>query len=137
MADPFLDTDVVIRFVTGDNPEKQARAARLFEKVESGNLRVVMPLTVVADAVYVLNSARLYNRPRSEVANALTLWVKSRNVRVSNRRTVLRALELFGTMNLDFGDCVIIASMEKARSDTVYSFDEDFDRIKGITRIEP
>jgi predicted nucleic acid-binding protein len=137
MADPFLDTDVIIRYVTGDDPDKQARAAKLFENVESGKIRLVMPLTVVADAVHVLASPRLYNRPRSEVASALTLWVKSRHIRVPNRRTVLRALELFGRLNLDFGDCVIIASMEQAQSDKVYSFDEDFDRIKGITRVEP
>ena len=34
MATPFIDTDVIIRFLTGDDPQKQAAAITLFEQVE-------------------------------------------------------------------------------------------------------
>ena len=54
MADPFVDTDVLIRLLTGDDLDKQARAATLFEQVEAGTLSVAAPDTVIADAVYVL-----------------------------------------------------------------------------------
>ena len=58
MTQPFIDTDVIIRFLTGDDPEKQAAATRLFEQIEQGFLTVQAPDTVIADAVYVLASPR-------------------------------------------------------------------------------
>ncbi len=38
MADAFVDADVIVRLLTGDDLEKQARAAALFEAVEGGAL---------------------------------------------------------------------------------------------------
>jgi predicted nucleic acid-binding protein len=32
---------------------------------------------------------------------------------------------------------MIIASMEEAGSNTVYSYDRDFDRVLSVTRLEP
>jgi predicted nucleic acid-binding protein len=60
------------------------------------------------------------------------------NFRVRNRRAVLRSLELHGnTTTVDFGDAIIVATMEQSGATTLYSFDHDFDRIPGITRHEP
>ena len=50
MTQPFIDTDVIIRFLTGDDPDKQAAATALFEQVEQGLLTVQAPDTVIADA---------------------------------------------------------------------------------------
>lgn len=68
MSDPFIDTDVIIRLLTQDDPVKQDEAALLFEEVRAGTLKVAAPYTVIADAVYVLSSPRLYNLPRDQVA---------------------------------------------------------------------
>ena len=139
MAYPFIDTDVIIRFLTGDDPVKQQRAARLFEQVEQGNATLVAPDTVIADAVYVLSSPRLYNLPRHEVAALLIPLVRLPGFRVQNRRAVLAALSLYGygATKLDFGDALIVASMSQSGSQTVYSFDTGFDKIPGINRQEP
>lgn len=50
---------------------------------------------------------------------------------------VLRALDLYASTNLDFGDTFIIASMEQQNSQILYSYDNDFDHVKGVTRGEP
>lgn len=63
MSAPFVDADVVVRLVTGDDPGKQAAARRLFDRVEAGDLVVATPVTTIADAVYVLASPRLYALP--------------------------------------------------------------------------
>lgn len=56
---------------------------------------------------------------------------------VQNRKAVLRALELYASNNLDFGDTLIAASMEQEGARILYSYDADFDRLPGITRREP
>lgn len=72
MTYPLLDTDVIVRFVTGDDPLKQAAAATLFQEIADGALTLVAPVTVIADAVFVLSSRRLYHLPRAEGATLLT-----------------------------------------------------------------
>ena len=137
MTDPFIDTDVIIRLLTKDDPEKQAAAAALFEQIEAGQLTVVAPDTVLADAVYVLSSPNLYHLPRSEVRDLLTPLLRLPGFKIRNRRAVLRALEIYASANIDFGDALIVAAMEQANSEVVYSYDTHFDRIPDITRQEP
>ena len=137
MTTPFIDTDVIIRFLTGDDPQKQAAASALFEQVEQGLLTVAAPDTVIADAVYILSSPRLYHLARSAVQELLSALVHLAHFQVQNRPAVLRALELYGSTKLDFGDTLIIASMEQHHSQILYSYDTDFNRFDGITRQEP
>jgi predicted nucleic-acid-binding protein len=137
MTQPFIDTDVIIRFLTGDDQAKQAAASALFERVEQGLLTIAAPDTVITDAVYVLSSPRLYNLARNEVQEFLTTLVNLSHFQIQNRRAVLRALELFGSSKIDFGDTLILASMEQQNSHILYSYDAVFDRFDGITRQEP
>lgn len=137
MSAAFVDTDVLVRLIAGDDPVKQAAAATLFTSVEQGQLTLACPITVIADAVYVLTSRRLYAMERRHVADALGLLVALPHFHVDRRHTVRRALELFSVTRLDFGDTMLIAAMEEAGADTLYSFDRDFDRLTQLTRREP
>jgi len=137
MADPFIDTDVIIRLLSRDDLVKQEAAAVLFEAIKVGKLKVAAPDTVIADAVYVLSSPRLYNLPRSEVSELLSPLVRLPGFKVENRADVLRALELYASTKVDFSDALIVAAMEQVGSQILYSYDTHFDRLQGITRVEP
>src|SRR3712207_3832061 len=138
MSTPYIDTDVIIRLLTGDDPEKQAAARPLFEQVEHGTLTVTAPQTVIADAAYVLRSKRLYNKPKDEVAALLLPLVSLPGFKIANRRAVVTALQLYGTHpHLDFTDALLIALMHHAGPPVVYSYDTDYDTFAGITRQEP
>ncbi|MBM3129464.1 MAG: type II toxin-antitoxin system VapC family toxin [Chloroflexi bacterium] len=132
---PLIDTDVIIRLLTGDDLEKQARARGLFKRIEAGEVIVFAPITTIADCVYVLSSPSLYKLPRAEVVGLLLPILRLRGFRMQDRRAVLKALDLFAATTLDFGDAYLAASMERLRSRTVYSFDRAFDRIKEIQRL--
>jgi predicted nucleic acid-binding protein len=137
VSSPFVDADVIIRSVTGDDPTKQAAARALFDRVEAGELEVATPVTTIADAVYVLASPRLYALPRMEVSAILSTLVRLPNLRLPHKSAVLRALELFGATRLDFGDVLIVASMEQVGSTVVYAYDRGFDRLPALERREP
>lgn len=115
----------------------QAPAKGLFQEVEQGRLTLSAPATVIADAVYVLSSPRLYALPRSEVAALLVPLVRLTRFEVQNKSAVLQALTLYPTTNLDFSDLLIVASMRHAHADSLYSYDKGFDRIPDITRRDP
>lgn len=137
MTRAFVDTDVIIRLLTGDDPVKQQAAARLFEAVEQGEIELLAPDTVVADAVYVLSSPRLYQVARPEVRDLLSALVRLPRFALENKTAVLRALEIYGASRLDFGDALIIASMEVTKMTYLYSFDHDFDSYPNVERCEP
>jgi predicted nucleic acid-binding protein len=137
MNGEFVDTDVVIRLITGDDPVKQAAAESLFAQVETGAITLRAPDTVIADAVFVLSSTRLYALPRPLVRDKIAHLVSLPAFLVHNRRLLLRALDIFATTNLDFGDAMIVATMERRGAGIVYSYDRDFDRMPGIVRREP
>lgn len=137
MSDPFVDTDVLIRLLTGDDVVKQQAARSLFVQVEAGELVLLAPDTVIADAVFVLSSRVTYNLPRAEVRDLLSALLRLPGFRVDNRQTLLLALDLFAASNVDFGDAMIAASMSEAGSERLYSFDRDFDQFFRISRLEP
>ena len=48
-----------------------------------------------------------------------------------------RALNLFIERNADFADAYNVAVMEERGIDEIYSWDADFGRFPGVTRVEP
>ncbi|MDO8673687.1 MAG: PIN domain-containing protein [Dehalococcoidia bacterium] len=137
MSEPFIDTDVIIRLLTGDDPKKQVQARALFKQVEAGKLTLLAPETVIADAVFVLSSPRLYHLPRTEIRDLLSPILRLPNFKIRRRLTIFRALDIYAATNLDFGDAFIVASMEVSGSNLIYSYDRDFDHIPNLTRLEP
>ena len=107
MSHPSIDTSVIVRLLTGDDPGKQARSRELFHQIEQGKLRAAAA-TVIAEAVYVLASPRLYKRTRQDVAALLTALVRLPSLRMQRRRAVLAALQLYAaTPRLDFADALL------------------------------
>ena len=137
MSVSYIDTDVIVRFISGDDPAKVRAATTLLTAVEEGRQTLSCPVTVIADALYVLTSRHLYALDRGLVAAALSALVSLPHFRVAQRRIVLRALDLFGGTRLDFGDAMIVATMERAGVATLYSYDGDFDRFSTIQQREP
>lgn len=134
---PLVDTDVIIRLLTGDDLAKQEAALSLFERVEAGELVLAAPDTVIADAVYVLSSPRLYKVSRQDTAAQLTTLVSLPGFHVQHKRQVLLALSIYSTSGLDYGDAMLVAAMRDAGVQVLYSYDADFDRVPGIIRREP
>jgi predicted nucleic acid-binding protein len=133
----YLDTNVILRYLTRDDP-RQAERARLFLKqVEAGSSSVTTSEAVIAEAVYVLSSRALYNLPRSDIKTHLTNIISLRGLKLPNKRTYLKALDLYAGTNMDFVDALNVAHMKRSGIETIVSFDRDFDGIAGIHRREP
>ncbi|HWU40992.1 MAG TPA: PIN domain-containing protein [Candidatus Acidoferrum sp.] len=48
-----------------------------------------------------------------------------------------RAFDLYVNLNIPFADAYHFTLMADLGLSTIYSFDEDFDRVPGVTRVEP
>ena len=134
---PYVDTDVLIWFLTGDDLKKQKAAAVIFEKVSKRELVLCTPDTVIADTVYVLSSPRLYHLTRPQIRDILTPLVGLSGFKVENKRSVLEPLVLYSATSLDFGDAFLVSRVRQATKKIVYSYDHDFDNLNDVIRIEP
>ncbi len=133
----FLDTNIILRYLTRDDPAKAQRCYALFQQLKRKQIRLVTSESVLAEVVYVLSSSSLYNQPRENVRTLLLPIIGLPGLKISNRRVFLRALELYASTRMDFEDCLSIAHMERLKINTILSYDQDFDRVKGIQRREP
>src|SRR5260370_41684714 len=133
----FLDTNIILRFLTGEDLKKQEAAAALFERIEKKEETVYAPESVICDAVFVLASPRQYNKSREDVRDLLFPLVSLENLKLPNRRTLLRALDIYAAYPIDFSDALLKATMEADNAQIIYSYDTDFDRFSDITCKEP
>ena len=133
----FLDTNVVIRYVTNDDPGMAQRSRDLLKQAELGSLALIVSESVVVEVVQVLSSPKLYNLPRERVAQTVSAILGLRGLKTLGKQTLLRALDLWATASVDFVDALSVAQMERQKIGTIASFDRDFDRFPRITRREP
>ena len=130
----LLDTNVLVRFVTGEPAAQARQVADLFAAAETGHARLTVLPMVLAEAVFVLTG--FYEHPRSKVAEVLTHLISCPGFQSDEHQRMLRALKLFAAGKLDFVDCYLAAAsiLEKY---TVVSYDKDFDKLHGVTRKSP
>ena len=133
----FLDTNVLIRYLTQDNPDQSQRAYNLLQRVDTGRLTVTTSEAVITELVHVLSSRILYNLPRDLIRTHVTTVITLRGLKLPYKRTYLRALDIYASTNLDFVDAINVAHMEWQKLTNIISFDRDFDKMPGISRHEP
>lgn len=127
----FVDTNILVRHLTGD-PTKMAARATAFLEIES---ELLLTDLVVAETVYVLES--FYEAPRQQVAEAVRSLLALDSVVCVDPALLLRAVEVYETERIDFAEAYLVACAESTGVDKVASFDRSLDRVGTIERIEP
>lgn len=118
-----LDTNVLIRFLTHDDPQQATQADALFRDAEEGRCVLVLDSIVLVEAVWVL--ATVYNRPRKEISESLARLVVMPGIRCKEARVTLDALSRYQQSDLDIVDC-FLAAQSAAEGDAVATFDRGF-----------
>jgi len=136
MTDCFIDTNLFIRYLTNDDPEKAERVERLLADAAAGKVRLVTAEMVMAETVWVLESA--YGLKAAEVAPLIRAILVTPGLEVIGAALVERALTHYETKGIDFIDGYIVALMERRGLTGLYSFDKKhLGRLAGIERKEP
>jgi len=127
----FVDTNIIIRHLTGDPPDLAARATAFL----AASNELLLTDLIVAETVYVLES--FYEVHRAEVANLLRAVIAFPAMRTIDPALLLRSIEIYETHGVDFAEAYLAASAEVTGVGQVASFDRSLDRVPSITRIEP
>lgn len=135
MALPFLDTNVFVRHLTQDNTDHSPRASELLLRIAQGTQQVRTADTVVFETVFLLE--KQYRHPKATIrANVLPLLTLP-GIILPGKERFEKVFDYYVRRNLPFADAYHIALMEAEGLTEIITFDEDFDRIPGIVRIEP
>lgn len=128
---PLLDTNVLIRHLTGDPPEQARRATAFLAHADE----LLLADLIVAEAVFVLES--FYEVERARVAELVRSIIGFPAVVVVDSPLLLRALEVYEVDRLDFAEAYLVASAETSGVGAIASFDRSIDKVATVQRIEP
>src|SRR5271167_2489094 len=102
-----VDTNVLVRLITRDDPG-QAAAAEAF--IEKG---AWIPVLALAEATWVLSA--VYDLSSKDLATAIEMLLNHRDLVLQDSETVARSLELFRAKPaLGFSDCLLLHLARKA-----------------------
>jgi predicted nucleic acid-binding protein len=127
----FVDTNILVRHLTGDPPAQARRATRYLEAADE----LLLPDLIAAEVAYVLES--YYEVPRGQVAEALRAIVAFPSIRMVDADLLRRAVEVYEVHRLDFADAYLVASAERTGVGVIASFDRSIDRVTTVRREEP
>src|SRR5882762_7723736 len=134
----FLDTNIILRYLTRDDEAKAQACFDLFQRVAEGKETLITTELIIAEVAYVLASSKNYHLSHEDIRARLLPILMLRGLHVAQKQVCVRALEIYAlSAKLDFEDAFSIAFMERRKVLGIYSYDTDFDNLPDITRQEP
>lgn len=135
MAVAVVDTVVLVGLADAEDQHHDA-AAEIVGRMDHGEL----PTGRVTNYVVLETLNWIHNRHRHGTAVELYHRLHESagfEILQAVQRDYERAVELFESYEgLAFGDATTVAYMEREDVEYLYSFDDDFDAVNGITRLE-
>jgi predicted nucleic-acid-binding protein len=130
-----IDTNLLVRYLTGDEPQKAKAVDNLLSKAERGELKILVPSIVIAELVWVLES--FYQMHSSEITELIEAVLNTPGIEVTEKSIIASTLKLYRTKNIDLIDAWIIEFAKDRGIKTIYTFDrKHFMDVSGIeTRI--
>ena len=121
----LLDTNIIIRFLVGDNEEQLAKSTEYFEQIELGSMEVEILSDVLMEAFFVLT--KFYKLPKIEVISDLKTILSFEGVVNKDKVILFEALSIIENKNIDFVDALICAKC-KFQNYEKLSFDKDLNK---------
>jgi predicted nucleic-acid-binding protein len=116
-----LDTNVLVRYLVGDDTRQHEVAAKAIEDAANSGARLIIQPVVLCELVWVLESA--YDVPREEVANALEGIVRTAQFEIVEKDLIWRALSDYRKGPADFADYFIGCATQAAGGGQTLTFD--------------
>lgn len=128
-----LDTNVLVRFISQDDPAQFSKAAALIGSLTAEEPGFVAIPSVV-ELVWVLT--RAYQADRAFVIHVLEELLRAKEIVVEQAPLVWQALHLYKASKADFADCLIERSCQAAGCPYTMTFDAAAAKTAGMRLIK-
>ena len=123
-----LDTNILARLVTNDDPVQALQAASL---IDTGNALFV-PLTVTLELEWVLRGAYALDKPA--IARSFEALLSVRNMHFERQSDIQQALQYYQS-GLDFADAMHHVGATACKA--VATFDRKFRKLAAKAKLRP
>ncbi len=123
-----VDTNVLIRLITGDDP-RQATSAGVF--IENG---AWVSILAVAETAWVLST--VYKLSATKLAAGVEMLLNHKHLTLQDSDAVAMALDLFRSrLALGFSDCLMLQLTRKAGHLPLGTFDRLLGKVAGTQKL--
>ena len=128
-----LDTNVLVRYFTQDDPPQAAQATALMESFSSESTGFISLVTMV-ELVWVLTSC--YQTSNDKIGDVVETVLRAKELVVQNSDIVWQSLRAFrDNIKAGFADCLIERSAHAAGCAYTVTFDRDAAMAAGMRQI--
>jgi predicted nucleic-acid-binding protein len=126
----IIDTNVVLRYLFGDDAIQSPEAIALIDKAPSGSL--YLSVIVLAEVTWTLRSH--FGVPRQDICSAIQRFIAQPSISIDS--ITLGAVARFSSTNLDFADCALAAAGSHALL-PIITYDRDFKKFNDVESTRP
>ena len=134
-SEMWVDSNVLLRLITGDPPKQAEEAAQLAEYLDRGILTLRVPSIVFAELCWVLES--FYGKHPTEIAKVLTQLTEVKGLEVEEKEIVLEALRDYDEQHVDYIDAYIAAKARHSKCPTVLTWNQKHFRRLQVGHVAP
>jgi predicted nucleic-acid-binding protein len=116
-----LDTNVLVRYLTLDDPVQSPAAIELIDSLSQADPGFIS-LIVMVELVWVLESSYRFQKDR--VKSVLEALLRSQDLVIERTDVVWQALRSFAASRADFSDCLIERCSDAAQCAYTATFDK-------------
>lgn len=131
----LIDTNILLRYLTGDDKTKAQRVLILLKEIENDKKEAEILSVSAFEVIYTLES--FYKISRKKIQEILTPVFGMRNLKLADKDVYFEAMEIWANKNISFADAFNMAFAMKNNIAEIYSYDKDFDKMKFLKRLEP
>jgi len=123
-----VDTNVLVRFIVKDDMRQANTAYDLFRRVEKEREQLFIPIAVVLEIVWVLESS--YNVSRTDIIAVISNLLAMPIFLFETQPMIQKFISSARENNLDLSDLLLAHSATHAHCDKVYTFDKKASKFK-------
>lgn len=116
-----LDTNVLVRYLTQDDPGQARTATTIIEETIADGGRLLLHPVALCELVWVLETA--YGQDRAEVAAVLERILRTAQFEIPDKETAWKAWTDFRSGRADFADYLMGHDHRRSGADTTITFD--------------
>lgn len=127
----FIDTNIFLRYLTNDVPEKADAVEALLRRAGKGQVRLVTNALVIAEIVWTLTS--FYHQSKTNIREKVNAILNTPGIEVVDANLVALAVKWYSEKNVDFIDAYNAAWMELHGLQLACTFDnKHFSRFENL-----
>lgn len=127
-----LDTNLLVRYITNDDPGQADKVEDLFDSLRD-NSTLVINRVVLAELDWVLT--QVYEYSKGDFLKVIDQMFATQKIAFSDPNLVKEACRLYTKSNADFADCYLGVINADLGCETTYTFDKQASKLSLFTLV--